>query len=416
MFDLIVRNTAFLTSSQLQDIGVKNNQIKEIGKINTKGRKEIDAEGNLALPPFVESHIHYDTVLTAGDPHWNESGTLIEGINVWSKRKKKLTVDDVQTRAFHVIKEQIKYGVLHVRSHVDISDPNLTALHALLELKEQVAPFINIQLVAFPQDGILSCPGNEQRLEEALKLGVDAIGAIPHCEHTREDGIKSLEICFSLARKYKRMVNVFCDETDDSQSKFLEVVASLALKTGLKQKVSASHANAMAYYSEPYAAHLFGILQKSEINIISCPLVSSVMQGRFDQWPKGRGLTRIKELTEAGINVSLGHDDIRTPFYPIGTGNMLQAAHTAVHLAHMSGRNDMEELIHMITMRGAKSLQIEDIYGIEIGKPANFVILPVDDAYDLIRHQPDCRYVISHGKVIAETEPARTKLSENIIL
>lgn len=298
-----------------------------------------------------------------------------------------------------------------MRSHVDISDPKLTALQALLELKEEVAPYINLQLVAFPQDGLIACPGNIKRLEEALQLGVDAIGAIPHCEYTREDGVESLEICFSLAQEYGRMINVFCDETDDPQSKFLEVVASLALKTGLKEKVSASHANAMAYYSEAYVARLLGLLQKSAINIITCPLVSSVIQGRFDAWPKGRGITRIKELWQAGINVSIGHDDMMTPFYPLGTGNMLEAAHMAVHLAHMSGREEMEEIINMITIRGARALQIEDDYGIEEGMPANFIVLPASNVYDLIQNQSLCTYVISQGAVVAESKPATTKIN-----
>lgn len=399
------------TGSSLQDIGIINGKIKEIGRISSNGKKEIDGEGNIVLPPFVESHIHLDTVLSAGDPKWNESGTLFEGINIWSERKKKLTKNDVKTRASKVLRYLLKHGVLHVRSHVDISDPNLIALHALIELKEEVAPYMNLQLVAFPQDGIISCPDNINRLEEALKLGVDAIGAIPHCEYTREDGVESLEICFSLAQRYNRMVNVFCDETDDDQSKFLEVVASLALKTGLKQKVSASHTNAMAYYSEAYVARLLGLLQASEINIISCPLVSSVMQGRFDSWPKGRGITRLKELWEAGVNVSIGHDDIMTPFYPLGTGNMLEAVHMAVHLAHMSGQSEMEELINMITIRAAKALQIEDDYGVKEGMPANFIVLPVTNIRDLIRIQPICTYVISNGEVMAESEPTKSKVN-----
>ncbi|AZU62132.1 cytosine deaminase [Neobacillus mesonae] len=416
MYDLIVRNLKFPSDPSLKDIGIEDGQIKEIGKISASGKKEVDAYGDLVLAPFVESHIHLDTVLTAGTPQWNESGTLFEGIQIWGERKKKLTINDVKSRALEVLRNQLSYGILHVRSHVDISDPNLTALLALLEIKEEISPYINLQIVAFPQDGILSNRGNQQRLEEALRLGADAVGAIPHNEYTRENGVESLKICFLLAEKYNRMVNVFCDETDDGQSRFLEVVAMLALQMGLKQKVTASHANAMAHYPAPYVARLIGLLKEAEINIVSCPLVSSVMQERYDAWPKGRGITRIKELWKSGINVSIGHDDILTPFYPFGTGSMLQAAHMAIHLAQMTGKQEVEEIINMVTIRGAKTLQIESQYGIEEGKPASFVTLPAMDSFDLIRHQPMCRYVFSHGKIISENKFSTPRLNMDGIL
>jgi cytosine/creatinine deaminase len=416
MYDLIVRNLKFSLDKELKDIGMKDGQIKEIGKISVFGKKEIDALGDLVLPPFVESHIHLDTVLTAGTPRWNESGTLFEGIQIWGERKKSLTIEDVKSRAVKVLQNQLSYGILHVRTHVDISDPNLIALRSLLEIKEQVSPYINLQIVAFPQDGILSNHGNQNRLEEALRLGADAVGAIPHNEYTREKGIESLEICFSLAEKYNRMVNIFCDETDDGQSRFLEAVAMLALKTGMKQRVTASHANAMAYYPDSYVARLLSLLQESEVNIVSCPLVSSVMQGRYDPWPKGRGIARIKELWQAGINVSIGHDDIMTPFYPFGTGNMLQAAHMAVHLGHMTGRQEAEEVINMITIRGAKTLQIEPQYGLSVGKPASFVTVPAENPFDLIRNQPMCRFVLSNGKVILQNKYHQPQLNLDGIL
>ncbi|MCS0789870.1 cytosine deaminase [Cytobacillus firmus] len=410
MFDLIVRNAKLLDCEDLKDIGVANGVIQEIGKISSIGKEEIDCKGGMVLPPFVESHIHLDTVLTAGNPRWNQSGTLIEGINIWSERKSSLTVEDVRTRALSVIHEQLAYGCLYIRSHVDISDPKLTALKALLELKEQLAPFIHIQIVAFPQDGIISCSDNQQRLEEALRMGADAIGAIPHNEYTREDGVESLKLCFRLAEKYDRMINVFCDETDDEHSRYLEVVASLAIKTGLARKVSASHANAMALYPAPYVNRLINILKDSEINIITCPLVSSVMQSRYEEWPKGRGITLIKKLWKGGVNVSIGHDDILTPFYPLGTGNMLQAAHMAVHLAQMTGLEEINETINMITIRGAKALQIEAEYGLEIGKPASFILLPEKSIVDAIRYQSKCRYVISRGKILCESVPSHSNI------
>lgn len=412
MLDSVVRNVRLTNDlNQLVDIGIINGEIHAIGSISEKGREEVNAFGGMALPPFVEPHIHLDTVLTAGEPAWNQSGTLFEGIQVWSARKQQMTDQDVKERALSVLRTQLEHGILHVRSHVDISDPDLTALQSLLEVKEAVSQVMNLQIVAFPQDGILACPGNVKRLEQSLRMGADAIGAIPHYEQTQEDGVQSLEICFALAEKYNKMVNVFCDETDDPDSKFLEVVASFALRTGLKEKVAASHANAMSYYSEPYFRKLLSLLQESKINMISCPLVSTVMQGRLDPWPKGRGITRIRDLYEAGVNVCIGHDDIMTPFYPLGTGNMLQAAHMAVHVGHMSGVDEMKEIIHMITDRGAKALQIESAaYGVEVGKPASFVVLPAKEISELIRYMPKPRYVFSNGHRVAETVPTFTNV------
>ncbi|MDI3257009.1 MAG: cytosine deaminase [Kyrpidia sp.] len=410
MLDLIVRRVRLPGSECLTDIGIADGIIVKTGEISDSARRELDGCGDLALPPFVESHIHLDTVLTAGVPRWNESGTLLEGVRIWSEYQSGLTRKDVLDRAQKVIEWQMVQGILHVRTHVDISDPNLTALYTLLELRETVSPYMNLQIVAFPQEGLLACPGNQERLEEAARSGVDALGAIPHYEHTREMGVESLRTCFGLAEKYGLMVNVFCDEMDDDQSRFLEVTAALALSSGLKAKVTASHAVALSLYPDAYAVKLFHLLQRAEINVVACPLVNSVMQGRFDRFPKSRGITRLKELWEAGVNVSLGHDDILTPFYPLGTGNMLHAAYMAVHLAHMTGYAEIEETVNMVTTRGAKTLQIEEKYGIEPGKPANLITLPVTSKFDAVRLQPKCRYVISNGRLVARTWPETSEL------
>ncbi|NRF92310.1 amidohydrolase family protein [Paenibacillus frigoriresistens] len=380
-----------------------------LGHIDEQGEREIDGVGHMLLPPFVESHIHLDTVLTAGEPAWNESGTLFEGIGLWQKRKQALTCEDVTERAEKVLRMQMAAGILHVRTQADISDPNLTALRALLALRERVKPYMNLQVIAFPQDGIRACPDNERRLEQALELGADGIGAIPHLEPTREEGLASLEICFNLAEKHCCFVHVFCDEMDDAHSTFLENVAHLAIRSGLRERVTAAHANGAAYYSEAYFQKVQGLLARSGVNVVCCPLINSAMQGRYDGYPKGRGITRIKELWSAGVNVSIAHDDIQTPFYPLGTGNMLQAAHIAAHLAHMTGREEVAELVRMITTRAANTLQLKE-YGLEIGHSASFIILPGDDAMDLVREQPSCRYVVSRGRIVAETVPARSQL------
>jgi cytosine deaminase len=412
MFDLVFRNVHLLEKPESLpvDIGIRDGTIMTIGSMPSgSGKQEVDGTGLVVSPPFVESHIHLDTVLTAGEPAWNESGTLFAGIKLWQQRKAILTVEDVINRAEQVLRKQVAQGILHIRTQADISDPKLTALRALLKLRERVKPYVNLQVMAFPQDGIRTCPDNERHLEEALESGADGVGAIPHMEFTREEGIASLEICFRLAGKYKRFVHVFCDEIDDANSNFIENVAHLAIASGLRERVTASHVNATAYYGEAYFQKLLGLLSRSGINIVCCPLINSAMQGRFDGFPKGRGIARIKEMWQAGVNVSIAHDDIQTPFYPYGTGSMLQAAHMAAHLAHMTGREEAKELLRMITVRGARTMQIESEYGVEPGKPANFVLLPGDDAMDLLRRQPVCRYVVSHGRIVAETLPAESR-------
>lgn len=406
MLDMIFRGVRRPGDPDPFDLGIQDGRIAAFGRLQAEAKQELDGSGHLLLPPFVESHIHLDTVLTAGEPAWNESGTLPEGIRLWQRRKQSLTREDVLTRAGQTLRLLMTAGALHVRAHADISDPRLTALRALLELRERVRPWLELQVIAFPQDGLRACPDNVQRLEEALRLGADGIGAVPHLEATREEGIASLDLCFRLAEQTGCFVHVFCDETDDPDSRFLETVALLALRTGLGARVTAAHANASAYYGEAYFQKLLGLLARSCINIVCCPLINSAMQGRFDAYPKGRGIARIKEMSEAGVNVSIAHDDIRTPFYPYGTGSLLQAAHMAAHLAHMTGRADAEELLRMITTRAARTLQLGDYGELAVGRPASFVLLPAADAMDLIRRQPPCRYVVSRGQIAAETRPA----------
>lgn len=410
MLDMVYRQVRLLGDHEFQgpiDIGVANGKIVAMGEVADHGEREVDGTGHLLLPPFVESHIHLDTVLTAGEPAWNESGTLFEGIDLWQERKRTLTYEDVMVRAEKVLRMQIASGVLHVRSMVDISDPSLTALRAILALRERVKPCMDVQVIAFPQEGIRACPDNERRLELALELGADGISAVPHLEPTRSEGKASLEICFRIAEKHGCFVHVFCDEMDDPHSTFIENVAHLALRSGLRERVTAAHVNATAYYSEAYFQKILGLVARSGIHIVCCPLINSAMQGRFDSNPKGRGIARIKEMWQAGINVSIAHDDIRTPFYPLGTGNMLQAAHMAAHLAHMTGREELAELVRMITLRAARTLQIKD-YGIGLGLPASFIMLPGETAMDLIRGQSPCRNVVSQGQLITETLPAKT--------
>ncbi len=409
MLDLIVRNARLCANGLPVDIGVRDGLFVDIQPcLPADAYETIDAAGGFVTPPFVESHVHLDTTLTAGEPRWNESGTLFEGIECWSERKALLTEEDVARRATKAIEWQVSHGILHIRSHVDICDPKLTALRALIEVRRATAPFVDIQLVAFPQDGVLGFEGGTALLEEALRLGADAVGGIPHYELTREDGVESLKIIFALAEKYGKLIDVHCDEIDDEQSRFVEVMSALALHTGMRDRVTASHTTAMHSYNGAYASKLLRFCARSGINFVANPLVNIHLQGRFDTYPKRRGLTRVKEMAAMGINVSLGHDDILDPWYPMGTGSMLDVAHMAVHVAQMTGREEMRSVFHMVTDAGARTLHVQDSYGIEVGKPADLVVLDAIDELDALRRQSVARLVLSKGKVVGRTTPAET--------
>jgi len=376
---------------------------------NIAGGAALDAEGGLAYPPFIEPHIHLDTTQTAGEPAWNQSGTLFEGIERWAERKALLTHEDVKQRARQTLKWQIANGIQHVRTHIDVSDPTLTALKAMLEVKQEMAPWVEIQLVAFPQEGILSYPDGEALLEQALQLGADVVGAIPHFEFTREYGVESLHKTFALAQKYQRMVDVHCDEIDDEQSRFVETVAALAHREKMGARVTASHTTAMHSYNGAYTSRLFRLLKLSGINFVANPLVNIHLQGRFDSYPKRRGITRVKEMLEADINVCFGHDDVYDPWYPLGTASMLQVLHMGLHVCQLMGYDQLDSGIKLITTNSARALQLPD-YGIQSGNSANLVILPADSGFDALRRQVPVRYSIRHGKVIAETVPATTTI------
>lgn len=369
----------------------------------------LDGENGIIYPPFVEPHIHLDATQTAGQPNWNQSGTLFEGIERWAERKSMLSHEDVKTRAWKTLKWQIANGIQYVRTHVDVSDPTLTALKAMLEVKKEVEPWVDLQIVAFPQEGILSYPNGEQLLEKAMELGADVVGGIPHFEFTREYGVESMHIAFNIARKYRKQLDIHCDEIDDEQSRFVETVAALALKYKMGDQVTASHTTAMHSYNGAYASRLFRLLKLSGINFVANPLVNIHLQGRFDTYPKRRGITRVKEMLTRNINVCFGHDDVFDPWYPLGTANMLQVLHMGLHVCQLMGYGQINDGLKLITENSAKSLGIKD-YGIQVGNSANLIILPAENGFDAVRRQVPTRYSIRKGKIISETKLAETQV------
>lgn len=408
---MIIKNAKLRGRESLWNIAIRDGKIHSLSQGEADAGQEIlDAAGSLVSAPFIEPHIHLDTTLTAGEPEWNQSGTLFEGIQRWAQRKETLTHEDVKTRAKTALKWQIAQGIQHVRTHVDVTDPSLTALKALLEVKEEMSDYVDLQLVAFPQEGINSYPSGAELMEEALKMGADVVGGIPHFEFTREYGVASMKTAFDLAEKYDRLVDIHCDEIDDEQSRFVEVVAAEAYERGLGSRVTASHTTAMGSYNDAYTYKLFRLLKLSNINFVANPLVNIHLQGRFDTYPKRRGITRVKELLEAGLNVSFGHDDIFDPWYPLGTGNMLQVLHMGIHVSQLMGYEQIVNSFDLITDNSAKTLNIEEKYGIEEGKPANLIILDAENEYEAIRRQVAVKYSVRNGKIIAETKPSQTSV------
>jgi cytosine deaminase len=412
-FDLLLRHCQLLHLDQPAervDIAIQAGTVAAIApQLDAVAQCELDIQGQIVSPPFVESHVHLDSAQTAGEPRWNQSGTLFEGIEIWRDRKQSLTLDEVQQRAIDTLKQQAMQGVLFVRTHADVSEQSLIALKGLLAVRAAVKDWMTLQVVAFPQDGLYGSPQNEALMEAALKQGVDAVGGIPHYELTRDDGVRSIQRIFELAQQYDRLIDIHCDEIDDDQSRFLEVVNAWAIRSGMGSRVTASHTTAFGSYNNAYAFKLMSLLQQSQINFIANPLINITLQGRTDTYPKRRGVTRVKELWQQGTNVSLGHDCLQDPWYSLGTGNMLDVANMAVHVCQMTGTTEIDACYNMVTWNGAKTLNVQDQYGVEVGKPANLMVLDAIDRYDAIRRRATVRYVISRGKLIAQTEPPQSQ-------
>jgi cytosine deaminase len=411
--DLVVRDARLHPTGGVRtepvDVGVEGDRIVAIrprGGLPGPHTTELDAEGRLLSPPLVDPHVHLDAVLTVGEPRHNESGTLIEGILTWAERKRSLTHEDVKDRAREAIYWEVGQGTGLIRSHVDVCDPNLVALRALLELRDELADIVDLRLIAFPQDGILSFPDGKELMREAMRLGCDVIGGIPHYEWTREDGVEEVHFLFELARETGRDIDLHCDETDDEQSRFLEVVAADTIREGMGGRVVAGHTTAMGSYNDAYAFKLLQILKRAGVTIVANPLDNISLQGRFDSYPKRRGMTRVKELDAAGVNVACGHDSIMDPWYPLGRGSMLDALSMLVHVGQMTGRGELFRAFEMVTTNPARAARVE--YGLKEGRPANFVVFDCEDEAEAIRLRPAARWVVRAGRLVAETQPAMT--------
>jgi len=405
MIDLILRNARIAGQRALTDLGVDEGTIVAAGD-ETAAIETIDLAGSLVTPPLVEPHIHLDAVLTVGQPRPNVSGSLFEGIAVWAERVADLSYEDVQSRVRQVLRWQLACGVQYVRSHVDVCDPQLRALRALVDLREQARGMVDLQLVAFPQQGILGFDGGRDLMRKAVELGADVVGGIPHYELTREDGVESVRFTMALADEHGLRVDIHCDETDDDHSRFVEVMAAETIRRGMSGRVTASHTTAMHSYNNAYAYRLIANIARAGLHMVTNPLDNAVLQGRFDTGPIRRGHTRVKQLLEAGVNVCIGHDSVMDPWYPLGYGDPLQAAFVLVHLGQMSGDAELRQLIDMITVNPAAALGVSD-YGLRPGSPAHLVVYAAPSEADALRLVAPRSLVLRAGKVVARCEPAR---------
>ena len=404
MIDMILRNARVAGSGGLADLGVDGGRLVPVAAGQT-ATQTFDLDGRLVTPPLVEPHIHLDAALTVGQPRPNVSGSLFEGIAVWAERVASLTAADVQSRVRQVLRWQLACGVQHVRSHVDVCDPELRALRALIELREEARGLVDLQLVAFPQQGILGFDGGRELMREAMELGADVVGGIPHYELTREDGVESVRFAMALADEYGAQVDIHCDETDDEHSRFAEVMAAETIRRGMSGRVTASHTTAMHSYNSAYAYRLIANIARAGLHMVTNPLDNSVLQGRFDTGPVRRGHTRVKQLQEAGVNVSIGHDSVMDPWYPLGYGDPLQAAFVLVHLGQMSGDAELRRLIEMITVNPAAALGLAD-YGLRDGGPADLVVFDARSEADALRLVAPRTLVLRGGQVVARSVPA----------
>ena len=410
--DLLIRHATLPDGRTNVDVLALNGRIAAVGTAlpAPAGVPEVDAAGRLLSPPFVDAHFHMDATLSQGLPRVNRSGTLLEGIQLWGELKPLLTEEAIAGRALQYCDWAVARGLLAIRSHVDVCDDRLLAVRALLEVKRRVAPYIDLQLVAFPQDGVLRSPGALANLERALDLGVDVVGGIPHFERTTADGAESVRLLCELAAERGLRVDMHCDESDDPLSRHVETLAFHTQRLGLHSRATGSHLTSMHSMDNYYVSKLIPLMAEAQLHAVANPLINITLQGRHDSYPKRRGMTRVPELMAAGINVGFGHDCVMDPWYSLGSADMLEVASMGLHVAQMTSQTAMRQCFEAVTTSPAKILHLEG-YGIEKGCNADFVLLQAQDPIEAIRLKATRLQVFRRGKRVAQTPAATASLS-----
>ncbi|HUS56167.1 MAG TPA: amidohydrolase family protein [Thermohalobaculum sp.] len=411
MLQLLVKNARLADGSGPQDIAVDDGRIVEIApRIDAEAVRVIDAGGQLVSPPFVDPHFHMDATLSLGMPRLNRSGTLLEGIALWGELKPLLTHEAVIERAMRYCDLAVAQGVQAIRSHVDVCDDRLTATAALIEVRRLVAPYIDLQLVAFPQDGLYRSSTAEANLLRALDMGIDVVGGIPHFERTMADGAASVRRLCEIAAERGLLVDVHCDESDDPMSRHVETLAAETVRLGLQGRVTGSHLTSMHSMDNYYASKLIPLIAEAGLHAIPNPLINITLQGRSDTYPRRRGLTRIAELRAAGVNIAFGQDCTMDPWYSLGSADMLDVAHMGIHAVPMTSREAMRWAFDAVTVNSAKAMGLPDT-ALAVGRPARFVVLQARDPIEAIRLRATRLFVVRDGRVIAETAPRLARLA-----
>ena len=409
--DLIIRNANLPDGRVGIDIGIKDGKIAALEvALTAKAQEEIDASGYLVSPPFVDAHFHMDATLSLGQPRLNQSGTLLEGIGLWGELKPHLTVEAIKERALRYCDLAVARGLLAIRSHVDICDPRLLAVDALLEVRKEVAPYLDLQLVAFPQDGYLRDTGAAKLMETALDRGVDVVGGIPHFERTMDEGKKSVEVLCRIAAERGLRVDMHCDESDDPLSRHIETLTAETVRHGLQDRVTGSHLTSMHSMDNYYVSKLLPLMAEAEMNVVSNPLINITLQGRHDTYPKRRGMTRVPELMDAGVKVAFGHDCVMDPWYSLGSADMLEVASMGLHVAQMTGVEQMKSCFRAVTEIPASILGLEG-YGLEKGCNADLVILQAADPVESLRLKANRLFVIRRGRIISSSATVEAELN-----
>ncbi|MEX8494730.1 amidohydrolase family protein [Sphaerotilus sp.] len=410
MLDLILRHCTLPDGRRDLDIGVRDGRIVAVAPaLAATAAEELDAAGQLVTPPFVDAHFHMDSTLSHGLPRVNQSGTLLEGIALWGELKPTLTQDAIVERALTYCDWAVGKGLLAIRSHVDVCDPRLLAVEALLHVRERVKPYLDLQLVAFPQDGVLRSPGALALLQRALDLGVDVVGGIPHFERTMGEGAESVRLLCELAAERGLCVDMHCDETDDPLSRHIETLSFHTQRLGLQGRVAGSHLTSMHSMDNYYVSKLLPLIAEAGVAAIANPLINITLQGRHDTYPKRRGMTRVPELLAAGVPVAFGHDCVRDPWYGLGSGDMLEVAHMGLHVAQMTAQAAMHQCFAAVTTTPARILGLAG-YGLDVGCRADLVLLQARDVVEALRLRAHRLLVLRAGRVVARSEPVVTRL------
>jgi cytosine deaminase len=410
MFDLLIKGGSLPNGTQ-RDIAITGDRIAAIApRIDAEAREVIEATGDLVAPPFVDPHFHLDATLSYGLPRMNASGTLLEGISLWGELRDQASVDDMVARALTYCDWAASLGLLTIRSHVDTTPDHLNTVTAMLEVRDKVKDYIDLQLVAFPQDGLYRAPNGRENLLRALDMGVEVVGGIPHFERSMADGAASVRDLCEIAAQRGLMVDMHCDESDDPMSRHIETLAQESQRLGLQGRVAGSHLTSMHSMDNYYVSKLLPLIAEAGISAIPNPLINIMLQGRHDTFPKRRGLTRVKEMQALGIPVGWGQDCVRDPWYSLGTGDMLDVAFMGLHVAQMSHPDEMARCFTMVTETNAQIIGAQD-YGLKIGAQASMVVLDAADPTEAVRLRPARLAVISKGKLIARTPRGDAALS-----